>query len=298
MNMVTKEKFSVRCADGVELKGVLLIPDSPKAIVQFNGGTATKKEFYLPFLEYLASHNYLCCLWDYRGSGESAPKNMAECDYTFRDYGMKDMPAIKDYLTERFPDLPLLLFAHSVGGQQVGFMNNHEGYTGMVGFAISTGYLSHMPIGYRLISIFFFHIFTPISIWLTGYVKAKTFGIMENLPKNVAVEWRDWCMKANYFFDKKFFGKTVPEGSFKRITYPIHVFWTTDDPISNKRSVPTFWSNVTSDESISFTKLSPNALNVKKIGHFGFFKKSMKFMLWSKGLDNLDKFLDNKPTTI
>jgi len=69
-NKIATEKFHVKCTDGIILKGLLLLPENPKAVIQFNCGTATKKEFYLPFLEFLSQHNYICCLWDYRGSGE------------------------------------------------------------------------------------------------------------------------------------------------------------------------------------------------------------------------------------
>jgi len=100
--MVEEEKFTATCIDGVQLNGLLLIPENHKAVVQFNCGTGAKKEFYKPFLSYLAAHGYVCALWDYRGSGESAPKDLANCDFTFRDYGIKDMPTIKSYLRSRF----------------------------------------------------------------------------------------------------------------------------------------------------------------------------------------------------
>lgn len=91
-----KENFETVCEDGVKLKGTLLIPENPKAVVQFNCGTATKKEFYLSFLTYLAENGYLCCLWNYRGSEKG--DDLKNSSYTFSDYGTKDMPAIKKYL--------------------------------------------------------------------------------------------------------------------------------------------------------------------------------------------------------
>ena len=90
--------FSTTCEDGVVLGGILLVPPHPKAVVQFNGGTAAAKEFYLPFLTFLAEHGYLCCLWDYRGMGVSAPPTLKNCAYQYREYGLQDMPAIRKYL--------------------------------------------------------------------------------------------------------------------------------------------------------------------------------------------------------
>ncbi len=290
--MIVREHFEVTTQDCVTLKGILLIPPQPKAVVQFNGGTAAKKEFYLPFLEFLAERSYICCLWDYRGSGESAPASLKGCGYYFHEYGTLDMPAIKQFLQHRYPTLPLLLVGHSAGGQQVGLMPSLDGYQGMVGFAVSTGYLPYMPLGYRLLSWYFFNLFTPASIATIGYLGAKRFGIMEDLPKNVVREWRAWCRKADYLFDSKFYGNTIPQGHYANMPFPIHVFWSTDDPISNHRSIPAFWRHVKSRFGIQFSKLSPNEYAVKEIGHFGFFKKKMATTLWEKTANVLSEFVD------
>lgn len=292
--VISTEKFSATCADGVVLQGILLIPDSPKAVVQFNCGTATKKEFYLPFLTYLAEHGFICCLWDYRGSGDSAPADMKNCLFTFRDYGIQDMPAIKRFLEAKFPSLPFLLVGHSAGGQQTGFMDQLESVKGMVNFAVSTGYLPYMPLTYRLKSNYFFYVFTPLSILFTGYLKAKNFRIMEDLPRNVVREWRDWCEKETYLFDPKFYGKTVPKGHFQEYTFPIHTFWTADDTISNERNTQNYWKNVKGTKPITFEQLRPADFGLKAIGHFGFFKKSMQETLWPLVLDRLEGFLSDE----
>lgn len=290
--MIEKLPFQTICEDGVILNGIILKPKSPKAIVQFNGGTATKKEFYLPFLSYLAENGYTCCLWDYRGSGYSAPETLKGCQYNYRDYGQKDMPAIKKYLQTEYPNLPLLLFTHSVGGQQVGFTDNLEDYKGMVGFAVSTGYAPNMPLTYRIQSHYFFYLFTPLSNLIFGYLKAKKFGYMEDLPENVVNEWRSWCSKEYYFFDKEFAGKTISVRGFKNIPFPIHIFWAPDDPISNEKNIKNFWKHINSTEAITLEKLNLTKYGIRKIEHFGFFKRKMKEKIWPLGLNKLDSFLD------
>lgn len=289
---VVIEQFQTSCEDGVTLKGILLLPEKPKAVIQFNCGTATKKEFYLPFLHFLAEQNYICCLWDFRGSGESAPNNLKKCTYTYSDYGIMDMPTIKKYLNERFPDKPFLFFNHSTGGQQIGFMNNLDNVTGAINFAVSTGYMPNMPLGYRLKSNYFFHVFTPLSILFTGYLKAKKFGYMEDLPKNVVNEWKAWCLKKYYLFDEQFYGKTIPEGSFKNFDFPLHTFYTIDDTISNEKNTNNFWKHIQSTKPITFTKLIPSNYGLKSIGHFGLFKKSMKNTLWKTALEKLEEFIN------
>lgn len=287
-----EEKFSVRCEDGVELKGILLIPDNPKAVVQFNTGTAALKDFYKHFLLYLAEHGYACCLWDYRGNGESAPETLKGCEHKFSDYGTKDMPAVKTYLKEKFPDLPLILVGHSAGGQQVGLMPDLEGYKGLLAIATSTGYEPHFPLGYRLQSKFFFGPFASVSIALFGYVKSKPFGIMEDLPKNVAREWNAWMHRRDYLFDERFLGSTIPKGSYHAMPFPIEVVWTPDDTIANERNTEDFWSHVKSAQGINFTRIEASEIGEKSIGHFGFFKRRVKDKIWPILLEKLDGFLD------
>jgi predicted alpha/beta hydrolase len=203
------------------------------------------------------------------------------------------MPAIKKYLTNRFSELPFLFFGHSAGGQLIGFLDDLDDVKGMVCFAVSSGYLPNMTLGYRLKSYYFFYFFTPISILFTGYLRAKKFGIMEDLPKNVILESRNWCKKKNYFFDLNFYGKTVPLGKFKDFTFPIHVFSILDDTISTPKNIVTFWRHIKSEKPITFESIDPKKIGLKNIGHFGMFKKKNKEYLRRKALDKLDDQLNS-----
>jgi predicted alpha/beta hydrolase len=294
---IKKEKITIPCADGTLLKGVLLIPEQVHAVVQFNGGTAVRKEYYLPFLEYICAHGYLCCLWDYRGSGESAPVSLKNCDYRFSDYGVKDMPAVKSYLRNRFSEYPLYVIAHSVGGQQLGFMDETKDIQGLIGFSVSTGYFKTMPWKYRLSCYYFFYLFGPLSIAIKGYVANKRFGYMEDLPKNVVREWGTWCHKPDYFFDTKFAGVSVPKGSFEQYTFPVHLYWATDDPIANSKSVATYLRHVRSTKTITTQEVVPEKYQVKAVGHMGFFRRQFKNTIWKEALNKLNEFSKHSQTT-
>ncbi len=289
--MINIEDFSLKC-DEQEIKGKFILPENPKAIIQFNNGTATPCRVYQPYLEYLASHNFASVLWDYRGSGASAPDDMSKCDYKYSDYGTKDMPAIKSYIDHKFPKLPKLLIGHSAGGQQVGFMHNNHDFKGMIAIAVSTGYAPFMPLNFRIKSNYFFYIFTPLSIRFNGFLNAKKYKIMENLPKNVVLEWRAWCSKEHYLFDEAFYGKTIPKGNFQELPFPIQVYYAADDTISSVKNVKNFWKHIKSTKAIDFTKFEPKDLDVDKIDHFGYFKKRMKNTFWEMTRLKLEAFLN------
>jgi predicted alpha/beta hydrolase len=285
------EKIRITCTDGVQLAALLCSPNEPRAALMLSGGTGFKKEFYLPMAHFLAEHGFATMVYDYRGTCESAPADMRHCNYDYLDYGQQDMPAVLDFLDERYPALPKLILGHSVGGQKVGFMPNLHKVQGMVSVGTSVGYLPYMPWGYRLKSIYFFYVFSPLSILLKGYVAAKRFKIMEDLPRKIVTQWRDWCARPNHFFDEKIMGKSVPRGNFHQMPFPIHVFWASDDPIANARSVPQFWKNVKSTEGLSLQKLEPSDWNISRIDHHGLFREQHKNGLWREVLGALQRML-------
>jgi predicted alpha/beta hydrolase len=288
-----QSKIKIVCSDGVALSAILLVPENQaKAVVQLNSATATPKEYYLAFAQYLAENGFVVCVFDYRGVCESTPAGgLRGCTYDYLMWGQLDMPAVLDYLDALFPDLPKLIMGHSVGGQEVGLMPNHHKIKGMVTYATSVGYWNFMPLGYRLQTHFFFQIFTPISNLLFGYVAAKRLGLMEDLPKQIVLDWRNWCSVPEYFFNEKYYAESAQKGFYKELAFPIKVYWTTDDPISNARSVPMFWKHVNSTGGIHIESITPQEIGEKEIGHFGFFRKKFKQTLWTKALKDLKNFI-------
>ncbi len=288
--------IKIGCADGYELDAILLEPESElKAVIQFNSATATCKEFYLSFAYYLVENGFAVILFDYRGIGGSIPKDgLKNSTIKYLDWSELDMTAVMNFITERFANIPKIIFGHSVGGQKVGFMPNLSNAIGMITVATSVGYLNFMPIGYRLQSYFFFYLVAPISHLLFGYTAAKKIGIMENLPKNITIEWRRWCNTPDYFFDKKEYQITVPAGQYKNFPIPVKIFYASDDPISNERSTKQFWKHVNSKYPIDIEKLDPKLLKLKVIGHFGFFYKKSKATIWPKALYEIQKLLINQ----
>lgn len=290
---MNQQKIKIICEDGVELAAILLTPNGhPKAVVQINSATATPKEYYLPFANYLVENGFVACVYDYRGTCESTPEGgLRGCTYDYVMFGKLDMPAVLEYLDVQFPALPKLIMGHSVGGQKVGMMPNHKKIKGMVTFATSVGYWGFMPWKYRIQTHFFFQIFTPISNVLFGYVAAKRIGLMEDLPKQIVLDWRNWCSVPDYFFDRKYAPESADRGFFQDLQFPIQVYWTTDDPISNARSVPRFWMHVKSTGGIKIDCIKPKEIGAKEIGHFGFFRKKFKETLWVKALKDLEDFI-------
>lgn len=116
--MVKKEKLISEC-DGLELDLTILVPDegTRKGIVQFSHGMAEHSRRYMPFMDYLCEHGYVCVIHDHRGHGNSV-KDKEERGFFYDltgTYIVEDLHQVSVYVKERYPGLPLILFGHSMG---------------------------------------------------------------------------------------------------------------------------------------------------------------------------------------
>lgn len=108
--------------DGLELDLLVLVPEeTPKGIFQIHHGMSEYKERYLPFMEYLTEAGYVTAIHDCRGHGKSVK---SEEDYGYMygagaDVLVDDAHQVTEYLKERWPGIPVILFGHSMGSMVV-----------------------------------------------------------------------------------------------------------------------------------------------------------------------------------
>lgn len=281
--------FKIAAADAMPLDAILFTPDDGplKAAVMFNAGTAIPKEFYQRFVQHLAEHGYAVVLYDYRGVGGSRPASLRGFEAYLRDWGELDMVGMLEWLDKRYPVLPKFIVAHSMGGQLVGLMRNHELASGIFMVASSIGYwrwMSGLLFQYFCAAIWF--VYVPLASRLFGYVPIKVIRQGEDLPTGIAREWAAWCRRKNYLAD--FFGVTIKHPRYQDVRVPIRVIGLSDDNIANSRTVPAMMAYY-KNASIDISYIAPAELKRKRIGHFGFFSVLHKDTLWQYALDWLDQ---------
>jgi len=106
--------------DGLSLSVLVTEPEEGTAlrgVLQLVHGMAEYKERYLPLMEYLAGRGIACVIHDHRGHGKSMRE---EEDKGFL-YGagasglIADTVLVNRYAVQRFPDVPVVMFGHSMG---------------------------------------------------------------------------------------------------------------------------------------------------------------------------------------
>lgn len=90
-------------------------PTSPVALVLPAMGVAAG--YYTPFAEALVAQDVTVAVADYPGHGESTPAISRRSTYGYRDLADEWLTATIDAVVERHPGRPVVLVAHSLGGQ-------------------------------------------------------------------------------------------------------------------------------------------------------------------------------------
>ena len=277
---------TITAADGYPLDARLVEPKGDiKGVLMINSGTGIPKEFYSKFASYVAERDYAAIVYDYRGIGGSRPETLAGFEATMRDWGEKDMVAVLDWLTARYPDRPKYLLGHSVGGQLVGLMPNHRKLSGIVMVAVSTGYWRWFPPPFRYLCAALWYAYVPLTTTVLGYLPARKIRMGENLPKGIAREWAAWCRKKDYM--AAYFGSTIRRNYYSDIQTPIRAFAFEDDAIANRRTVPALLENYRNAPIESFF-IRPSDVALPSIGHLGFFSSKSRQALWHRPLDWID----------
>lgn len=102
-------------SEGYALSLAVFESADAKAAVQVVHGMEEHKERYYAFAEYLAEKGFTVVVSDLRGHGEDAPLLSHIADDDGETLLIQDQKAIADYIGERFPGLPIILFGHSMG---------------------------------------------------------------------------------------------------------------------------------------------------------------------------------------
>lgn len=122
--MITEKCKITSRHDEIQISCLICRPEDPecyKGIVQISHGMCEYKERYLPFMDFLCSHGYICVISDHRGHGNSI-RTMDDLGY-FHTGGAEgvvdDLLSVNKMIRERHPELPLILFGHSMGSLAV-----------------------------------------------------------------------------------------------------------------------------------------------------------------------------------
>lgn len=118
-------------ADDLSLAVLVSEPEgSPKGVFQIVHGMCEHKERYVPFMEYLSAHGYVCVIHDHRGHGESV-KTPDDLGFMYKGGWramVEDVREVSDWAKSQYPSLKHILLGHSMGSMVVrSFTKRYDG---------------------------------------------------------------------------------------------------------------------------------------------------------------------------
>jgi predicted alpha/beta hydrolase len=283
----------LRAADGYEIGAVFyaaLRPRAPRRVAVLHGGAGIPALRYRRFATFLAEWGIPVLTYDYRGIGLSRPPALRGFQATIEDWAEYDAAAAIAWVRERFPRDEILGFSHSIGCLPLGGAPNAVEQTRIVLVGAHTGYYGDYRPLYRLPMAFAWHGLMPALTRFVGYFPADRLGLGEDLPAGMALEWaerRQPDLRPN---------GAEPAGERRlrllghcaALQCPAIAISISDDAfatVDGTKRLLSYFPRLSSPELILFT---PPDAQVRRIGHFGFFRRAVGTTLWPRLLAQLD----------
>jgi predicted alpha/beta hydrolase len=276
----------VPAADRYPLGATLFLPRTAKRThaVLINSATAVPRKLYRGFAGYLARRGCAVLIYDYRGIGDSRqkaltgynqPKSLVGFKASMADWAAKDVTAAVAWMRDRYKTMPLVYVGHSFGGQVLGLLPNNSDISRALFIAAQAGYWKLMasPERYRVYAMLNY-VGVPLTK-MFGYAPGWA-GLGQDLPKDAFLQWAGWVMKPRYLFQDP----DLPGlSNFEKYKGELRAICFTDDPWATRTAVELLCSGFTATKP-EIMSIRPADADVKKIGHFGFFRPEHRDTLW------------------
>ena len=280
------EQF-VQTEDGYNLLATTFEPSGPSRqnrLAVINAGAGIPARYYQSFATSLAEAGIPVVTYDYRGIGKSRFGPLNGFSASVEDWGSKDCAAILSYAKLAFPKAKIAIIGHSVGSFLTGFVTDPAGIDLFAFIGGHTGYFGDYRLRSRLQMALMWHVVMPAISKKYGYFPGRRFGLPEDLPLGVALEWAarrkpDFRWNINQ-----------PDGSpdtarrgqitdrFAAFSGRGLLLRTIDDAFvtnSASRRLQGLFSGV----QFADHPIDPKQAGIGKVGHFGFFRSRNK-ALW------------------
>lgn len=286
-------RLRLRTGDGYEIGAVFyaaLRPRAPRRVAVLHGGAGIPALRYRRFALFLAEWGIPVLTYDYRGVGLSRPPELRGFRATIEDWAEYDSVAAIAWLRERFPHDELLGISHSIGCLPLGGALNAAEQARVVLIGAHTGYYGDYHPLYRLPMAVAWHGMMPAVTRFVGYFPAGRLGLGDDLPAGMALQWAERRRP-----ELRPSGAEPAQERTRRLLdrcatlqCPAIAISISDDAFATAagtKRLLTYFPRLSSPQHVVFT---PPDAQVRRIGHFGFFRRAVGMALWPRLLAQLE----------
>jgi len=275
------DDIRVSASDGYPLAATLFLPRGPRRnAVLINSATAVPRKIYRGFASYLAGRGSVVLTYDYRGIGGSRPASLKGFPARLSDWAEQDVAGMVAWMRLRYGTLPLSYVGHSFGGQALGLLHNNDQIARALLVASQAAYWRLMtpPENYRVFALMML-LGRPLVRSL-GYLPGR-FGLGEDLPREVFLQWTKWVASPRYFFDDR---SLMALAHFPNYRHPLMALCISDDTWAPRSAVELLCAGFPNTAAAIVT-VTPAEAGCDSIGHFGFFRPHHRGTLWKRAAD-------------
>lgn len=283
---------ALRCSDGRLLAATWFEPprgQPVRAVAVIGSATAVPASYYRHFAQWMAARGYAVLSFDYRGIAASRQALQPGEDVRLRDWARVDMAAALHAADRRRQieqsrqgrEVGLLWVGHSLGGNAIGLVPGfEEKVDAVLGVAAQVAYLGHWSGFAKLQAWIFFHWMLPGLVRMLGHAPGRVLGPRaEDLPAAAALEWAAWGRTPGFLFGD---ASLERERSYHRFTGPVHLWNITDDHLFGPAAAVDALAAQFQSAQVQRHTLAPQDLGVKRIEHFGPFRRDLGSQLWPR----------------
>lgn len=257
---------------GAVLSGRLFEPaQAPRAAVVIHGATAVPCRYYEAFARWLsAARTAAVLIYDYRDYGGSARGPTRRARATMAAWGVDDQDAALGFLCRRYPDLPIEVIGHSMGGMFMAFHRDAARVGRLTAVASGPVHWTRHPAWFTPAVMAFWFAVGPLLTALLGYLPGRRIGLGANVPAGVYWQWRRWCTTRG--FHRVDWGRRLPQPDLASVRCPVRAIAVADDammPPAVVRDLDQFYPFAAMENRV----ISPGEAGCARIGHLRVFSE-------------------------
>jgi predicted alpha/beta hydrolase len=271
--------------DGFELRGTLYSAagnGAPRTVVLINAGGGVPAALYARFARHLAAQGFPTFAYDYRGIGASRQAGLRGQSHGNEDWSEHDCGGAIAWMRARFPDAELVAVAHSFGTVLVGGAPNAGEISRFVFVGAHTGYFGDYRLRYRLPMTAVWHGAMPALTRAVGYFPGRFLRLGEDLPREVALQWakrRTPELRPEHAVDPERARRWLAR--HRNLRGEALVVVVADDAFSTEAGTSRLLALFPGLE-VRRERVAPADAGMKRIGHFGYFRRQAEAALWPR----------------
>ena len=270
------ERLRLPSKDGYLLTAYRFDPVVPAtAVIVIASAMAVPQSFYVGFATFLAKQGFQVWTFDYRGIGESLQGSMRKVKTNLIEWVEKDFDSLICIAGDSIPDVPLFAIGHSFGGQVAALLPSRKRLTGLITIAAGSGATRHNTPQIRRRAPFLWYFLAPLLCTVFGYFPGSRIGVIGNLPTGAMLQWRSWCLTSDYILT----GQSGAREAYATAQFSILGLAFEDDELLLEQGVR-FLHNAYLQSTLDYRVIEAEKFDLKRIGHFGFFKPQGEAHLW------------------